>query len=666
MGLVPGRWRTGLIAVALVLTGAVYAGRQGVSTAWQFVFLRHLGAAAAALCALLAGLFRWIRRADPGNTASKRMEAVFERTALALGVLSAVFLVFEMVVAGLLRADLAGPGGRPFETPANGLLDLGGLTLTVCLSPAARRRVTPLFWVVAAAVCWSGLMIPAALGSTHVVTSWPRWMPWTLWIFVGMSLLLFGFTVAQGVIRQQRRKRAWPDRLEQLTEPHGAWPGFRPSAALIAMGLLALGAYHADSFLVAPCAAMAGGAALRLAHRRWNPNFADVGMALVTLVVVSFVVACVPDSFGGPELATRMPLLLAATMIGLALMIFMWQWLPNVWDQQLHDGRAWTTTGRMLPLARRIGVITASFGALASLQLAFWPEISLTRDDSPARWALGSLANAMLLGSMVLATRLSQRRSLAGLALLSLALAGVYVVVRLPDGGLKFWLIEHWPLVPALIAPLCLGVSQWTDRGRWRPFTGLLESAGVVFFPAVAVIGTIAVSLDPVATLLGKLIYYDAALLRTTTWGILALHYALHACLPGGRPASIGSAVLFSLSIANLGVAHGCDAIAHGYVYLMPIGASLVVLAQVYRLHLPDGAIGAMRVGGLVILLAPPAYRLLVGAASDFAILSIVLLGACACLAVAGVFLRTRLLVIGGAVGGCIDLAAQIIHWLGR
>ncbi len=555
-GVFSAGWRAGVFAIALSLAAVVGAARHDWPLLAGPAFARHLSVALAVFWTATAALLQWARYDRPGTLGAQMVRAS-ERTALGFGVIAGVVVLFEMAVAALLRTGLTEPAGWTFETTADGLVDLAGLMAAVCLSPAARRRVTPLFWLMVATVGWSALMIPAGLESRYVVTSWPRWMPWTLWAYVGMSLVLFGIVLAQGLWRQRRRKRAWPDHLEWLCDPHDPWPGFRPSAAAVAMALLPLGAYHASSFLVMPCAILAAGATLRLAHRQWNPNFADVGMAFVTLAVVSFTVACVPDAVGGTDLTTRMPILLAASMIGLAVMVFMWQWLPNVWDQQLQDGRPWTTTGRMLPLARRIGLITAVFGVLAAMQLALWPEIASVRDDSVGRWVLGLSANAILLTAMVLATRLSQWRRLGGLALLTLALAGVFVAVRFPDNRIKFWLLEHWPTALALFAPIPLGLSKLADRGRWRPFVGWLEASAVLLIPALAVLGTITTSWHPTVMAKGKVISYDAASLRTWTWAVLAVHYGLCAYSLKRRFFGLVAAVFLAAALGNLALARG-------------------------------------------------------------------------------------------------------------
>lgn len=506
--------------------------------------MAHLGAAAALLW---AGLSAILRGAGVRPTSESRLGEFargLDYAALGMVTLAAVLLVFELVVVGLLRTGVVTIPGRLFDVHASGLIDWAMLLLAGVIHPVTRRQVTPLMWILIAAVVWSALMIP--IQTDRPPTAVSQWRAWTLWIYVGSTLVLFGFVVAQGVVHRRRRRLAWPDHLEWLTEDYPAWPGFRPSAAAIGMGLLPLGAFHADAFLVFVCSLLVGISGLVLAHRLWHANFGEIGMAHLTLAIVALLVAMVPEWAGGPDLDTRMPLLLAAAMIGLAVMTFIWHWLPNVWHQQLRGGMAWTTTGRLLPHARRMGVIVAAFGALASLQLAFWPTMSATRDDSLARWILGLTANVFLVGLMVLGTRLSGRRSMAGITLVALALAGAYVVIRFPDNAVKFWVLDWWPILLALLASLALALSVLAERGRWRPFAPVLQFSGLVIIPAAAVGGTIAVSMEPVAKLLGKLIYYDVALIRTATWLILAAHYAVAALLPDRRALLLASAVFIA------------------------------------------------------------------------------------------------------------------------
>jgi hypothetical protein len=273
----------------------------------------------------------------------------------------------------------------------------------------------------------------------------------------------------------------------------------------------------------------------------------------VTLAVVSFPVACIPASVGGPELASRLPLLLGAALIGLSVMVFLWQWLPVVWDQQLEDGRPWTTTGRMIPVTRRFGGIVGAFGVIAGLQLAVWPQISSTRDDTPPRWVFGLLANAVFICCLVLAARLSQSRKMAYLTLLGVSAVGFFVGVRMPDGALKYWVIGHWPVVAALGAPICLALSRFTDRHRWRPFVEPFEHVGLIGLPLAGLAGTIVISMRPVATLLGKIVRYDVGWLWVETFAVLAASYGLHVWLRGSKAFAIPAAACLVVAAASLG-----------------------------------------------------------------------------------------------------------------
>ncbi len=536
-----------LAALCWPVAAGVWAGHQHAPMPLGTVWIGHVASVMALLWTAAAVVLRRACADTAARSTTNELRRGFEYAALGMVSLAVVLLLFEAVVVGLLRTGVVTIPGRLFEVHRSGLLNWALLLLAGVLHPVPRRQATPLFWVLIAGVIWSALMIP--VGDDRPPTALSQWRAWTLWLYVGSSLVLFGFVVAQGVILRRRRQRAWPDRLEWLTEDYPAWPGLRPSAAAVGMGLLPLGAFHADAFLVFACSLLVGISALLLAHRLWNSNFGDIGMAHITLAVVALLVAMVPEWAGGPDLESRMPLLLAASMIGLAIMTFIWQWLPTVWHQQLRGGMAWTTTGRLLPHATRMGVIVAAFAALGALQLAFWPTMAATRDDSLARWILGLTANVFVVGLLTLGTRLSGRRSMAGITLVALAVFGAYVVIRFPDNAIKFWVLDRWPILLALLAPITLAASVLAERERWRPFAPVLQFSALVIVPAAAVGGTVAVSAEPVAKLLGKLIYYDVTLIRTVSWLILAVHFAVAALLPDRRPLLVASTI-FVLGVA--------------------------------------------------------------------------------------------------------------------
>ncbi len=286
----------------------------------------------------------------------------------------------------------------------------------------ARGLATALFWVLAVGGVWLALLVAP---SDDARRSW-----WSIAVMVALTAVGAGFTFAQGMIRQYRRKGAWPDRLWQLTGAHPDWPGFRASAGAMGVAVLALGCLNISSPATVGCAALMAGCLLRLAHRRWNENLADLGMLLATLTVCAAAVFVAPRDTDGPS--QSFPGLLSAVLVGLAVMTFIWHWLPRVWDQQLLDGQAWTTAGRMIPGAKRMGLIVGALGVVTSIQLALWPVLSAveTRGDTTGRWAAGLGANGALLAALVWSAIKTRTRSRWVLVVLAGAGAALFAAVR--------------------------------------------------------------------------------------------------------------------------------------------------------------------------------------------------------------------------------------------
>ena len=107
----------------------------------------------------------------------------------------------------------------------------------------------------------------------------------------------------------------------------------------------------------------------------------------------------------------RLPSVHTGVVIGLAGASLLWFWLGRLWRQQLRDGRAWTTAGRLIPLTERVGFLAASLAVLVGAKVAIWPRMPYgSEDNSVARLVVGSIAYGLLMATCLWAGR-SVRRS---------------------------------------------------------------------------------------------------------------------------------------------------------------------------------------------------------------------------------------------------------------
>ncbi len=157
-----------------------------------------------------------------------------------------------------------------------------------------------------------------------------------------------------------RRRSAWrADPSLPLVEEPPAAPLSQAAALLlvvIAAGatLLALGsAFAAIGAFLAAIAAGATAHALRHSLCDW---FASLAIALAVAAIVAAIAGVSP----------------AGTLLALAIAAGHALWLARFWRQQLLGGRAWTTTGRMIPAARGVGNI----GPLIGIAFLFADRVS--------------------------------------------------------------------------------------------------------------------------------------------------------------------------------------------------------------------------------------------------------------------------------------------------
>ena len=471
--------------------------------------------------------------------------AVLRIAAVTLGLALVIPMLYQAVAATILRLlgmfEMVfgyglGVGPKPgFYIWPGGAADLALLASAILLGRAQsgdRRLITVLFWLVVFAGLWVTLQVPpfhveaTEEGVTRAVAT--RWSAvFMVWSAAGIGL----FTLAGGYIEHRRRLLAWPHELWKLTSPLPAWPGFRYSAGMVAVVVLVLGCVHVTIWWTAPAAFIAGASMLALAKRRWEENLADVGLALITLGVVSLVTAWRPDSF--PEIFNRV-------LIGLGIMIAFWHWLADVWTQQLDQGQAWTTSGRLIRTARRVGFLLAATAVLVSINLAAWPLLPhADADHSTWRWMLGLLGHALLLVALVFATLRTDKQTLGWMTLLALVSTIVFVMTRIRGTPFALWWAAHWPVTLTGRAAAALVLADLIRRTqRWMPYWEALYLSGVLVLPTIAICGVVLVE----QLLLPR--WMPAA-----TFSGLAGVYFLAAFLPGARGEASAGAICAAVGV---------------------------------------------------------------------------------------------------------------------
>ena len=445
------------------------------------------------------------------SPAAAASSAAFFAWALVLGI--AVVVMTGYIMTFEVADRLLNPDRIIERLDASGLWNLVALLLATLLwAAAAPRSHPPTISLILAAVLvvWTSLMIPSTVGSYEripgaaAISAQPEWWGWSFQMEAGLSLLLLIAATLQEWRYRSRRGRAWPDRLNDLLEPYSRWPGFIQSEAVIAAIVLLLGVYHIVrpgppywQLALANCIAPlgAGWTCLFMTYRRWSANTAGLGISLVSLAAVSL--AAVPVYvFGGQteagEYAARLPVIYNAALFALALMIAWWSWLVRFWEQQLLDGIPWTTTGRMIPHARRAAFLLTAIAVLVAYQMALWPGRPLAgaEDDSPARLICG-VSSLLLLA--LLSAREARRThgdtaaaSGASLSIAFFTAAAIFVFMRLPASAFRGWLRQYDSVALSAAALPLLILAESLVRTSWRCFATPLWWVALLALPAAA------------------------------------------------------------------------------------------------------------------------------------------------------------------------------------
>lgn len=226
---------------------------------------------------------------------------------------------------------------------------------------------------------------------------------------VALAALLLG--LGPSLAHWRVRRRVWLSDPARLLDPPPATPACNllsvAAAVVVALGAALVG----PSTLVLLALFVALIAVFVITHRAWSALTAGLAMIMVAEWIVLAAGTWLPH-FG------------LNAVFGAALAGVYFAWLTRFWRQQLLHGRAWTTTGRLIPLAG------AAAAACALLLAGLVAARAIDRDAwRPAGWDWFWIILTIVLAAG-LARRLAARPAeaarggaAAGLVRLSAALA---------------------------------------------------------------------------------------------------------------------------------------------------------------------------------------------------------------------------------------------------
>ncbi len=326
---------------------------------------------------------------------------------------------------------------------AGGLTVFAGLAV-ICVAglrvTGDRRLISCLFWLLVWGVVWAGFSIP--LYQQEEFGPAER-SGGTLLVVAGLTAVLCGFVVAEGMVIRRARWCAMHENPDDLLVDHVTWPAFRKSAGAVGVVLVLLTCYELASaasvgavsgwvraLVLSACGVTSGAAVFSLAGRRWSVNLAEAAMGLTTLGVAAACLLFLPSKPVAAEVG--FPMVFTALMVGLAVMAGFWIWIGQVWQQQLDDGVAWTAAGRIAKLCARFSFFVACLALINGSVMAVWPRLGAVGvfDDSLGRVTASVGAHLFLLLVVLWSGRVSRRAGFGMLGILVGFSLVVFVYVR--------------------------------------------------------------------------------------------------------------------------------------------------------------------------------------------------------------------------------------------
>ncbi|TWT44292.1 hypothetical protein RAS1_07020 [Phycisphaerae bacterium RAS1] len=284
----------------------------------------------------------------------------------------------------------------------------------------------------------------------------------------GVAVLALAWVLSLVQREWRRRSQLWmsaPDLLAEPPEP--AIQAHRTILALcVAAGCAGL---SGGSAALAPIALLlAALAALGVFHlqRRGPDATGFLGLMLLSAAVVSADLAWLPRS----DLSGARGVLIAGVYM---------LWLSRFWSQQLLDGRPWTTTGRLVPMARRAAALASPMGFVLILAAVITER---SRGEPGLAAVIVTAAAALLFSLMLTRDALARDEPLMLLAgVLAAASVALLIGTKLEAPALPSALIgAALPLGALLLALRARGSNGLTVTG------GALNAYVLVIMPACA------------------------------------------------------------------------------------------------------------------------------------------------------------------------------------
>jgi hypothetical protein len=288
-------------------------------------------------------------------------------------------------------------------------------------------RLTSVYWLGCGVGIWLSLYLPVRLVLSSVV------------LVISSMSFIFAFIPIWRY--KWRWFHAWPAELEILTQPHRPSNGIISSMTALSLVVFFLCLCDLSRWSTAISSFLFGISLLAVVAYEYRSETGLAGLMLLTLGLVS---GFLTITGAGNESA---PTVVNLVLIPLSILSLFWIWLGKVWQQQIIEGEPLSTSARLVPLTRHVGVMLLGFSTLLGVKLSLWPIMPAVSgyDNHVGRFVLMSVAFLILLACNIGIARRMKLTIFLFLAAFNLFAMMMAIVTRLP-GFFHRVFLPNWKL----------------------------------------------------------------------------------------------------------------------------------------------------------------------------------------------------------------------------